>query len=398
MNHLLRHSLRPLFAAGFIVAGLCAATITPADSPPLPRIEEAPAPAPAQTRPATRAALPPGSRVTLKLTDAKPQEAFAALSRQIDYDLAVSPRNLWDSRPWPAISVNLNNATFWQASRELCEKAGVSLQRLGIERDVVLMAGGGRPWLSYPSSEHGPFLVIAQSLQRSNSVDLTQAVPPTRSCVVRLTLYGEPKVRILRAAAVARIEHAVDERGISLAPPPTSSEPRPSFTTGWTWSVIAHLAPPAEAGDTIAELRGRIVIAVQTDSHVVHIPDIQAARNLSQKVGGHQLIVKEVRKTGSTYVVSLTLHRDPASAATWRDISPGSFFKLLDAQGQPLSRRSYGGTGGGSGDSVDLSLTFAREDFNGGDAAGEPATLVWEVPTEVTEHSVPFVFRNLPLP
>lgn len=355
------------------------------------------------TQPATQPALPAGSRINLNLDNVKPSEAFAQLSKQIDYDLRPSPRNLWDARPWPDVSVELRDASFWQATRELCEKSGVSLQRLGIERDIVLMAGGGRPWLSYPAYEHGPFLVVAQSLQRVNSIDLTNNTSPTRSCYVRMMLYGEPKIRVLRAAAMAQIDHAVDERGNSLAPAVTASQPRPSFTTGWTWSVVGQLSPPAEAGTTIAELRGRIQVAVQSASQIVRIPDIQTAGRVTQTVRGHRLTIKELRKTGSTYVVSMTLVRDPADAAgpaagTARDVSPGSFFKLLDASGEPLSRRSYGGTGGGAGDSVELSLTFAREAFNGGDAAGEPATLVWEVPTQVTEYSIPFVFRDIPLP
>ena len=156
------------------------------------------------------------SRVTLELKNAPPKDAFGQLARQCGMHLRPYPPNLWESREWPAIDVSLKDVTFWVAVRELCDKTGLSLQRIGLERDLYLMQGGNRGFAGYPSVEHGPFLIVAQSLQRNHQIDLSRGVVSQRRCDIRFVLYAEPRITIVKGAARAIITEAVDENGLAL--------------------------------------------------------------------------------------------------------------------------------------------------------------------------------------
>ena len=113
-------------------------------------------------------------------------------------------------------------------------------------------------------------------------------------------------------------------------------------------------------------------------------------------MAGHKLVVKSVRSRGETYTVNLTVKRDPKKSGGWGQINLSSTFRMVDANGVPLSRRNYGG-GTNAEDFAYLSLMFGRDDWNG-EGAGAPAKLIWEVPTDTAELEAPFEFVDVPLP
>src|SRR5688572_124248 len=182
-----------------------------------------PALAQQQEAPTTRQAPPPGSVVMLKFTDARPSEIFAELARQSGAELKTYPRNLWESQEWTPLTVNLENVSFWHAIKELSDKTGINLQRMGMDRELVLVQGQGKPWLNAPTSEHGPFLVVAQSAYLSHNADLTTR-EVRRNCTIRFMVYAEPKVKVLKGLFSAEIEEATDENGVPLKPQQTRAE------------------------------------------------------------------------------------------------------------------------------------------------------------------------------
>jgi len=60
--------------------------------------------------------------------------------------------------------------------------------------------------------------------------------------------------------------------------------------------------------------------------------------------------------------------------------------------------KTNNGGGGGTPDSMDMNIQFQRGSSNSSPTSGEPARLIWEVPTQTRELSAPFEFVNLPLP
>ena len=80
--------------------------------------------------------------------------------------------------------------------------------------------------------------------------------------------------------------------------------------------------------------------------------------------------------------------------------------RLTDAQGREWRRSGGSVNGGGNGTQMRYRFygTFVRGNRRGGAAngaeaaLGEPAKLIWEIPAEYREVTVPFEFNDLPIP
>ena len=354
-----------------------------------------PAMAAPATMPATRpGALEPG-KITLHLNNVHPRDIFVKLAPQTGATFRPSPAGLWEGKEWPAVSIDLENVSFWKAIEQVSGKTGLYIQRGQVERNffVVNEPAAGKLWTTYPTSENGPFLFSLQSLDRVHRNDMV-AGEITRQVNVRMILYTEPKLRVLKVAQQATVSEAIDELGNKLAPAPNPMAQAMGGT--WGWWLTARMALPENVGEHIAALRGSARLTVQTASESVEVPDIATAENVQRSVAGHKLVVKNVRSRGETYTVSLSVTRDPKKPGGWGDINLSATFRLVDANGIPLSRRNYGG-GTNLGDHTELNLMFGRDDWNG-EGAGPPAKLIWEVPTATAEVDAPFEFVDVPLP
>ena len=111
----------------------------------------------------------------------------------------------------------------------------------------------------------------------------------------------------------------------------------------WGWWLTARVALPEHAGERITKLRGVAHLTVQTRSESVEVPDITTAEHVERTMAGHKLMVKNVRARGETYTVTMTITRDPKKRGGWGEINLSSTFRMVDANGLPLSRRNYGG-------------------------------------------------------
>jgi hypothetical protein len=337
-----------------------------------------------------------GSRVTLQLKAVPPREAFEQLARQSGMLLRPYPPNLWDSRDWPVVDLSLQDVSFWTAVRELCDRTELSLQRIGLERDLFLMRGANRPFANYPSAEQGPFLVVAQTLTRNHSVDLSRGRNFERRCDIRLVLYAEPRIAVVKGASRATILEAEDENGLKL--PPINSGAADTLQTArtWMWTLNASIGLPETCGQRIARLKGDIRLQVQTQALAVEFEDVLNQKDVVRSAAGRRIILKEVRKAGTeTYTVQVEIHRDPARPDEWNDIDLYATFRMEDAEGRSLTRRNPGRGAGGRGN-LNLVMTFGQESWAGG--AGEAAKLIWDMPLEIGEIRVPFEFVDLPLP
>lgn len=347
------------------------------------------------TMPATRPAAMEAGKISIHLQDVHPRAVFAELANQVGANFRPSPAGLWEGKQWPAVSIDLQDVSFWKTIKTISEKTGLNIQRGAVERNffVVSEAGAGRLWTNYPTSENGPFLFNLQSLDRMHRSDLV-AGETTRQLNVRLIFFTEPKLRVLKVASQAIVIEAVDELGNKFSPAPNPGAQAMGGT--WGWWLTARIALPEHVGERIAKLNGYAKLMVQTRSEVAEVPEITTAENVERTVAGHKLVVKNVRARGETYTVSLTIRRDPKKQGGWGDINLSSTFRLVDANGLPLSRRNYAG-GTNLGDFAELNLMFGRDDWNGV-GAGAPAKLIWEVPTETAEVEAPFEFVDVPLP
>ena len=346
------------------------------------------------TEPTTRPVAEAG-KISIHLNNVHPKLVMGELANQAGIRFHPSPAGLWEGKEWPPVSIDLQDVSFWKAVKEISQKTGLYIQRGIAERSffVVSEPGVGKLWTAYPTSESGPFLFNLQALDRQHRADLISG-ETSRQVNVRMIFFTEPKLHVLNVAQQATVIEAEDELGNKL---PAAPNPAAQAMGGtWGWWLTARVALPEHAGERITKLRGVAHLTVQTRSESVEVPDITTAENVERTMAGHKLVVKNVRARGETYTVTMTITRDPKKRGGWGEINLSSTFRMVDANGLPLSRRNYGG-GTNLGDFTELTLMFGRDDWNG-EGAGAPAKLIWEVPTETAEVEAPFEFTDVPLP
>jgi hypothetical protein len=358
--------------------------------------------------------------VTLKLDKVPAAEAFAQLAWQARAPIASDPPDLLRKIGKP-VSLTVERRPMWEVMQALSLQT--DLEVTGVtrhNREVGLgVTRGGTDWMDKPITLAGPLLIRADRLSRVGTIELKPPRDLSEEFAISLTVFAEPKLRVLDFSQTIRLDEALDERGNSLVPPEDASaltanvDVFGSHGEGHTsrWEVGATLHHPKGMGTRIARLRGATTLMVETRSAALDVP-LTGAQGQTRTLGALHVTVK----SADAKQVELGISRDGRDDAEWyavrMQLSAGQG-RLLDDRGQVVARAQGGGEADESPDNqrIDLKLRFAREpDGDGGveapagkrkgaaSAASEPARLVWEIPVEARELVVPFEFRDLPIP
>jgi hypothetical protein len=339
------------------------------------------------------------STLTLHFKDARPRDVFAAIAKQARCEFPTTPPNLWEQNPGAPVTVDVERVDFWTAFKDVCQKTGCYPTQGGMDRRMTLQQNPGATYWNGPSVTSGPFLVVANRIHRANSVDLTNPAAVQHEFTLALSTFVEPKIRVVQANFYADVDEAVDDRGNSLVP---TDRIYGTMSSGqqWMWNATArlHYPDPPNAGTRIARLKGNLKFQIQTRSETLEIPEILTARNVTKRIAGRRVVFKELKKTGEQYEVQLTIHRDGLSDREWNATqNPGYSIRLLDRDGHALAANGWGSSSGGP--TMTYTVNYTRTVWNGQrNTVGEPHRLVWEIPTETRDVSVPFEFKNLPIP
>jgi hypothetical protein len=359
------------------------------------------------------------SPITLRLTNASVADALSEVARQARAPIAVDPPDLLRKSAKP-VSLTVEHRPFWEVMQSL--SAQTDLEVTGItrhNREVGLgLTRGGTDWMDKPIVLAGPLLIRADRLTRVSTITLKPPRDASEEFAISLTVFAEPKLKVLDYSQTVRLEEAVDDRGNSLIPPdegngvPPNADVFGNQREGNTshWDVGATLHHPKGAGTRIERLRGSTTLLVETRSATLDVP-IASARNVTRTLDGVRVTVKSVDGNRA----ELGVFRDGRSDAEWyavrAQLSAGEA-QLLNDNGQVVARSQGGAETDDSPDNqrLDLRLRFAREPA-GADGVGwerdregkrkstsEATRLVWEFPVEARELVVPFEFRGLPIP
>ncbi len=343
-------------------------------------------------------ALIGGSLITISLKDAKPQTIFDLLAKQAHCEFPTYPKNLWQAGAANGtISMNLERVDFWTAFKEACQKSGVYPQQFGNDPRMTLHQGSN-PYWNGPSVVSGPFLIVANRIQRTNSVELTNPGNVQHDFSFSLSAFAEPKIKVIQSSYNVKVEKAEDEKGNSLAIDDRNSN---GFNSGqqWMWNLQARLNYPENAGKLIARFRGSVKFLLQVQSETLDIPDVLTAKGVERRIAGRRILFKLARKQSDTaYEVLVTVFRDGMAVEDWNAMQyNANSIKLLDKDGRPLSSHGWGSSGDGT--KMEYNWNFSRQNWGGEETKpGEPQRLVWEIPTETREMDVNFEFKDLPLP
>jgi hypothetical protein len=345
--------------------------------------------------------------VSLHAKDLPGKAVLEQFAKQAGAAMPLSPPDLLDRSPLPAVTLDLDRQPFWAAMEALSRKTG--LQPLVTPDEPYprfqLGLGDGMFW-DEPHVVSGPLVLFVNDLQRTNSVELGKTKHQfDRQLVVNLTAFAEPGLHLLSVSDDVKIVSAVDEAGHSLKPadptPDTdTSSPHPPAGV-YSWSLAVALASPPDNTKRIKRLQAITHVRVQTRSERVEVEDILKARNVSRTVAGIGVSFRSLKKADIEYDLQLSLKRGKHLPADWENLHHSIFnglMALYDDKGRLVAARATENGGDYDANKINANLRFVREPGVSDPAAGEPFKLVWLAPAEAVDIQVPFELTDLPIP
>jgi len=355
------------------------------------------------------------SLITMKLDNVPVAQALAELSRQARAPILTEPANLLE-KSTRRVSLNFDHRPFWDVMLQLSAQAG--LEVTGVtrrNREAGLgVTPGGVEWSDKPIVLSGPLLIRADRLVRVSTTHLKPPVETSEEFNISLTVFAEPKLKVLDTSSTLKLDEVVDERGNSLIPPADANVPanvnvfgnqREGYTSHW--DVGAALHHPKGTGQRIARFRATTSLQVRTRAAVVEVPLAGGVggKNASRTVDGLRMKVKSI----DAGHCDLSIDRDGRTDPEWYTVRMQvamSEADLVDDKGQAVAHSPNGADADESPDNqrLDVHMRFVREvgeDGNKGarkTAASEAVKMRWEIPVETRELTVPFELRDLPIP
>jgi hypothetical protein len=339
--------------------------------------------------------------LTVHFKDAAFADAMAEVSRQAKTTIDLYMPGPPPATQPPRITYDAERQPFWRVVPDIARQAGFGIERGGTG-DVMVMRQNASTLQPRPEFDAGRFVVQAMSVSRNRQVNFSAGGAVSGSCNMQIRLLADPKFKIIQASNPISIVTAVDENGESLVLNRGSAS-LSSVSSGWMIDLTAQLSAGARAGDRIAELRGTATCVVQTASEKWEVDNILQANNIQKIVenGLTTLSIKSFQNGGNVYhaVVGIVMAQPPAGGA--RDpLSDQQYLartiSLFDAQGRQL-RPSANRIESSANNSWLFRFSFVPQDDQG-KPTGEPAKLVWDIPTDFEVVEVPIEFKNLPLP
>ena len=366
----------------------------------------------------------PSTHVTLAMDDVSAGAALALLSDDAGIWLVspyiVDPR-LGDQQqkmpPQPNVTLHANQQAFLDALLELCRQLNLEPENL-IQQNQLWVLGwrdqvinskptpqASRSYAFAPCSRRGPFAIIATRLTQASQL----YYPATGSLMsglqglsrLELNLLVDPAIQLSGLSMDAVVDEATDDAGRSLvlpgeglrAPPLPQSEP--SFSR-----VQANLRIPSDS-KRIAGIRGHIVATVVVRTAKMQMGHLSQAGNREGSIVGIDCSVAvHFRPQPQKYQIDVIARRGHLDDAHWQRIlnllgSRQNGFRLLDDAGQPFLFSDSSAEFGREEKDRHVTLNFVPNPrFK---SMGAADTLVWEIPTEAGEISIPFEFRDLPV-
>lgn len=323
------------------------------------------------------------SLITIHAADARPGEVFASIATQCGGPLPTWPEKLWDEANWPKLTLDFDRKPFWEVMADLGKRLGVDYftsdpQEVRVARDSGHTPGG--------TCVSGAFLVTVDAMTFRNGMN------------IEVSVYGEPKVTITRAASF-KLERAEDDQGHPLLPQTSRRFFGRRFRAGSRQLPMPFQRPPEEVS-RIGRLKGTLDVVIQTATDLWEIRDPASMSATTRLIDSVPVTIESLtpgRAGGEGYELLITLPSAWSSRGTQDEITElvRKRLTVLDAAGRKLSLGMVDSRGTNEG--AEITAVFTPAPQGDGNRTGPPTKLVWDIPSQTRQWSVPFDFKNVPI-
>jgi hypothetical protein len=336
-------------------------------------------------------------RVTIKMKNRPASDILREIARQTGYSMQYQ-----GGGNGQLITMEQENATFWEATDFLCNAAGLTMY----QNDAQMVFNQYENYWPYVCYQ-GPFKIIANNFNYNKTVNFgpIQRTPNqhqfrSETHSFSFQLHSEPKLPIMSIGQPKLLE-AVDDLGNSMKNESTIHEVGYASHNGYRsyqhGSQINLLWPNKEAR-IVKRLRCSIPVTLLGEQKPeVVVDDILKVKN--KKFVGNTVEIQidhaAERNNKTQYEVKMSVRNNSANTAqdyTWTN-SVHQRVELLDAKGNKYASHGYNWENS-SPNHVQATFMFGN---NGNGTLGPPVRLVYNHWT-VLQHQIEFEFKNLALP
>jgi hypothetical protein len=362
-------------------------------------------------------------RVSLKADKQSAASLLPELAKQTGFKFGPTPSS--DDR---TLTLDLKDVPFWEAVEQIGRQPGMISTTYGSrERTLHLKPIKNKsPYLAV----RGPFRLEATWIHEDRDVDLagtesTKENEASKKLTLSVSVHAEPRITIQKITP-AKVEEAIDSEGKSLLEPtppaPKVKEPQPpppglvgrprpapqppalpltppGYPSGrgtfrgesLTYADV-RLLRASDSAKTLKLVRGTITVkSILIRKDVVVTSKLMEAGGTMFKAGNDGLQISRVQNQGGNYVeVEVAVPRDD----TGRSYNEWSQrFHVEDDAGNRF--QSSGGGTRSDGRGYWISMYFSPP-FNKQNVG--PATKLVFEDWIVHEHSIPFEFKDIPMP
>ena len=258
------------------------------------------------------------------------------------------------------------------------------------------MRGGGQ--LQGITQVEGAFLIVANQLNYTRTRTLGAANREQTRFTMSMSVYPETKITVLSGGATVHLDEVVDEHGNSLIPKPSRTPGFMNYGGFGGFNLNANLQYPARnPGKRIVKFRGSTTFVMQTKVRDFEIDNPTDVHDVSTSINGMQVTFRELSAKGDFFEVRMSIPQASIGSPPFQTL--GNQFqtrlRLLDAQGNELDHRGMGTNMDGT--SFDFNIQFVRTLNGRAGPVRKPTRLVWAIPLESREITVPIRFNDIPL-
>lgn len=329
--------------------------------------------------------------VTLSAKEMPLREVFAEIEKQTGNKLADNREQNDDAGSAAEITIELNEEPFWPALDQILDKATLGVYAYGGEDalSIVNRAGDERP--RHGAAHYaGPFRIEVLEIQGQRNL----RQPNRQSLKLQMEVAWEPRLRpIALSQPVADVSATTDNgETLSVSQPDAVLDVEVPMGTQAAEIVLPFSLPSRDA-KRITTLRGKLRALVPGRQAKFEFDDLANAAGKSQRRGGVQVTLDDVRKNNAIWEVHMrmALDEDNEALQSHRGWAFQNLSYLVGEDGEPIDNAGFETTRQ-TANEVGVAYLF---DLPQGI---EGLTWVYETPAAIVELPVEYELKDIELP
>ena len=334
-----------------------------------------------------------GTRVSLSAKEMPLAEVFAEIERQ-------TGNRFIDKRqgdvPQPGamsstVSIEIQDEPFWSAVDRILDQTNLSIYGYGGEEGLSIVSRPEYEGDRYGSASYsGPFRFEVLEVQGQ----LSRRQPERKSLKLQLEVAWEPRLRpIALSQPIGDVEATTDTGSqIAVSQPDAVLDVEVPDGTQSAEIVLPLELPPREA-TKITSLRGKLRALVPGRRAEFRFDNLASAADKTQRRGGVQVTVDDVRKNNAIWEIHMRVSLDEANGAL--ESHRGWVFQnksyLVDSSGQTIDNAGLETTRQ-TRNEVGIAYLFDLPE------GIEGLTWVYETPAAIVELPVEYEIKDIKLP